>query len=158
MKHKIEEYIHLSIKNLWENQPNLSTAFSEGTLEHEPNLSFHIANELWKYLPDYDCDFDIIKANFDNKRPDIIFHKRWTHDENLLVLEVKRFSNRNVESGICRDDENKIIQHWFSSPLNYKYWVSLVFDEVNKAYWFALIINNAEKEIIRFWFTDRENR
>lgn len=126
---------------LWLHQPDLSEWFSEETLEHEPNLSFHFANEIRKHFPELDCDFDLIKRNLDNKRPDIIFHLRWRQDFNILAIEIKRIWNKDVRSWRCESDENKILKYWFSEPLCYKYGLSLIINEQNKECSFSLLTN-----------------
>lgn len=79
------------------------------------NLSHHFANEVKKYIFWLDYDIDVIKVNYNNKRPDIIFHKRGTNVLKFLVLELKRN---------CRDDESdltKIKEHWMNGPLSYSF-------------------------------------
>ncbi len=125
MKDILSRIIWTSLINLFQAQPNLSDFIPEVTSEREPNLSFHFANELWKYLFWLDCDFDITKLSHENKRPDIIFHKRGSNALNFLVVEVKRKGNA---SGFA-DDLEKIKNHWFGNDLDYQFGASVVIDE-----------------------------
>lgn len=105
-----------AIKSLLKNQPNLFELTSE-TGQTEWNLAHHVANEIGKFFPWLDYDLDVIKLNFGDKRPDIIFHKRGTHQYNLLVIEVKRNGNpKEIDS-----DKQKIEQYWFQPPLKYDF-------------------------------------
>ena len=64
--------------------------------------------------------------NTNGVRPDIIIHKRWSNDDNLLVIEIKKDSNSEIWSW---NDDEKL--KWFTSPddeYHYKYWVYLLFD------------------------------
>lgn len=126
-----------SAESMFKNQPDLSK-FSEQTHDHEPNLSFHLANELWKFFPCLSCDFDVIKPNQNDKRPDLIFHKRGIPDKNLLVVEVKRKSNNMVKDWRCKSDEKKIHNHWFQGDLLYEFGVSIVIDETTSCFAFTL--------------------
>ncbi|HSX23711.1 MAG TPA: hypothetical protein VLE74_01295, partial [Candidatus Saccharimonadales bacterium] len=68
-------------------------------------------------------DLELIKQNYERKRPDIVIHKRGTNKSNLLVVEIKRNGLvRNTES-----DLNKIQEYWFEAPLNYRYGVVVNF-------------------------------
>lgn len=99
--------------------------FTSQTNWHEPNLSFHLANELVPYLFWLDCDFDMTKSGHEDKRPDIIFHRRGTNNLNFLVIEVKREGNR---SGIEGDLE-KIRNEWFAGSLLYRFGAGIITDE-----------------------------
>ncbi len=81
----------------------------------EWNLGHHYAHELVRYLPWLDHDIDVVKRNYGNKRPDIIFHKRGTNALNFLVVEMKR-----VE-GDKESDLEKIQDDWMQPPLSYRY-------------------------------------
>ena len=61
MKQLVAKCLYSASKHLFETQPDLSQFTSE-TAEHEPNLSFHFANELWPYLFWLNCDFDVRQA------------------------------------------------------------------------------------------------
>lgn len=127
--------------SLAEEQPTLSKFTSE-TNEYEPNLSFHYANTLRRFLFWLDCDFDVIKPNFENKRPDIIFHKRGIHSLNFLVVEVKR-SERDAE-----EDIEKINDNWFKEPLSYRFGASVVLRE-NGSFCVQLLESSAGEEKTR---------
>ena len=80
-------------------------------------MAHHLANEVQKHFAELDCDLDVIKVNLDRRRPDIILHKRGSHDSNFLVIEVKR----DGSSAAIRDDIDKIMHYWFNNPLCYKF-------------------------------------
>ena len=109
---------------------------------HEQTLSGRLAtylieyyekDELWNY--NVDCEYNRnfnnpkILENISNKngvRPDIIIHKRWSNDDNLLVIEIKKDSNAEAQSW---SDDEKL--RWFTSSddqYRYTYWVYLMFD------------------------------
>lgn len=109
---------------------------------HELTLSTKLAcylachyesKQWWSY--NVDCEYN---RNYNNPkklksisdkngvRPDIIVHKRWNNDNNLLVIEIKKDSNSEIWSW---NDDEKL--QWFTSPddaYRYTYWVYLVFD------------------------------
>jgi hypothetical protein len=126
-----------SVENMFTNQPDLAV-YSDQTNEHEPNLSFHLANEVWKYFSWLSCDFDVIKPHQGSQRPDIIFHKRGISDYNHLVLEVKRRSNDEVKNWRCGSDERKICNYWFQGELHYEFGISIIIDERTKEFTFTL--------------------
>ena len=109
---------------MWEEEPTLGR-YTADTAEHELNLAFHYAQRLRGWFPWLDCDFDVQKRPLENQRPDIIFHRRGNHDENFLVVEVKRANN--LAGG--RSDLSKIRDRWFPEPLCYRFGASVVFDE-----------------------------
>jgi len=76
-----------------------------------------LANEIHKFFDHLECDLDVSKVNFNNKRPDIIFHKRNSHESNLLVIEVKRNGNKKE----IEEDIEKIKSCWFQPPLSYRF-------------------------------------
>ncbi|HVU07288.1 MAG TPA: hypothetical protein VHG89_01950 [Verrucomicrobiae bacterium] len=125
MKDLIIRIICSALNNVFSGQPNLSKFIPQETAEREPNLSFHFANELWKFLFWLDCDFDVTKSFHHDKRPDMIFHRRGINALNFLVVEVKRKSNPN---GFA-DDLVKIRDHWFDDDLHYQFGASVVIDE-----------------------------
>ena len=112
--------------------------FTNGTNQSEWNISHHLANKindiLIKLKYDYDCDIEVIKSSFENKRPDIIFHRRGTTN-NFLVIEVKRDDHDMLS------DLNKIKYNWFSAPLSYKFGASIAIDD-NKKVTVEVIKNN----------------
>ena len=129
MKKLVASFLYSALQNLFRNQPDLS-CFTHETCEHEPNLSFHFANELWRYLFWLQCDFDVTKHNLDEqhpeifRRPDIVFHRRGIHALNFLVVEVKRGQN---PEGVVKDIE-KIHQYWLPQ-LHYRFAASVLIDE-----------------------------
>jgi len=104
----------------------LSKFVPQETDEREPNLSFHLANELWKYLFWLNGDFDVTKSAHADKRPDVIFHKRAPNALNFLVVEVKRASNPH---GV-KEDVQKIREHWFRGKLRYCFGASVLINEL----------------------------
>jgi hypothetical protein len=136
-------YVYLaaifSIREMLCKNPDLRN-FTYQTDHHEPNLSFHLAIELWKYFPWLKCDFDV-KKTAENKRPDLIFHRRGTSDLNSLVVEVKRNRSRGVNEWECRSDEQKIRDFWFAEGLHYAFGLSVVIDEVTFEFAFTLLQN-----------------
>jgi len=109
---------------------------------HEQTLSTRLACYLssyyetpkwWNYNVDceYNRNFDDCKmlkniTNTNGVRPDIIIHKRWSNDSNLLVIEIKKDSN--AEAWSWSDDEKL---KWFTSSddvYRFTYWVYLIFD------------------------------
>lgn len=112
----IKDIIYSSIKNLFHNQPDIfvNTVYTNFT---EWNLSYHLSNEIAKYIFWLNVDLDVTKRNYNNRRPDIIFHKRSTNSLNYLVVELKKSKNDN-QFDIC-----KLKEDWMSKPLNYRYGV-----------------------------------
>jgi hypothetical protein len=105
-----------AIANLFEHQSNIFMFTSE-TGQTEWNLAHHLAVDLRDFFPSLDHDLDVVKWNYDNRRPDIIFHKRETQESNFLVVEVKRDGS---PAEVAADIE-KINAHWFRSPLHYEF-------------------------------------
>lgn len=132
-----------SVRMMFANQPDLAR-FTSQTNHHEPNLSFHLANEMWRYFSWLNCDFDVIKTEYQNKRPDVVFHRRGGNRFNLLVVEVKRKSNPDVNDWICQSDEEKINNFWFVGRLRYPFGVSVVVDEQTSEFSFALFRNGSQ--------------
>lgn len=60
---------------------------------------------------------EIPKRNIKNKRPDIILHRRGTHKENRLVVEVKT----DQTQGEIASDIEKVKTDWFKSKLCYQF-------------------------------------
>ena len=77
------------VTKLFEHQPDIFEFTSE-TGQTEWNLAHHFAVELREFFPSLDHDLDVVERNYENRRPDIIFHKRGTHKANHLVIEIKR--------------------------------------------------------------------
>src|SRR5437667_6883966 len=105
-----------SATRLFARQPNIF-GFTSATGQTEWNLAHHLAIELHGLFPDYDCDIDVMKRNFKNRRPDIILHSRGTHENNFLVVEVKW----DGRPGELRHDLAKVATYWLQPPLRYRF-------------------------------------
>ena len=112
LKRKLEE----AAARLFYRQPNIFE-FAAETGQTEWNLAHHLANEIHDIFRDFDCDLDVTKRNYENRRPDIIIHKRGGHTKNFLVIEVKRDGHEDD----LRADREKIEGHWFAEPLAYRF-------------------------------------
>jgi len=113
---EIDSALEQAIARLFEHQPNIFEFTSE-TGQTEWNLAHHLAVELCKFFPGLDHDLDVVKWNYENRRPDIIFHKRGTHEANYLVVEMKRDGDPSEIDA----DIQKIHTHWFRAPLRYEF-------------------------------------
>ncbi|MDG1620882.1 hypothetical protein P7D06_16610, partial [Bacillus mobilis] len=125
-----------SIINLFQNQPDIfentyQTNFTEW------NLNYHLSNEIAKYIFWLNVDLDVTKRNYQNRRPDIIFHKRKTNTLNFLVVELKKSRNDN------QSDINKIIEEWMRKPLSYRYGVYINIWKGNK--YQAILLKDGER-------------
>jgi len=118
---RIKELLEGAIISLSEHHPTLFE-FTSATHQTEWNIAHHYANEVSALFSDYDCDVDISKPNLNNKRPDIVVHRRGTHESNFLVIEVKRDRNDVPE------DLQKIRDCWFHEPLRYEYGAVVMID------------------------------
>ena len=126
MRNLIKRIIISSINNLFRNQPDVLKHTSETGMT-EWNLGHHLANEIAKYIFWLDVDIDVTKRNYDNKRPDIIFHKRDVIALNLLVIELKTSGNAGYQ-----DDIKKIKEVWVDSELKYRFGAAiLIIDKDN---------------------------
>jgi hypothetical protein len=107
-----------AIHNLFNTQPDvlIPTPYTGMT---EWNFSHHLANEVSKYIFWLNCDLDVTKHYSDNRRPDIIFHKRGINELNFLVVEIKT-------DGSIAEDIKKIEHEWMSEPLQYRFGATLV--------------------------------
>jgi hypothetical protein len=113
---QLKSVIEQAIAKLFEHQPNIFE-FTAATGQTEWNLTHHLAVELSAFFPSLDYDLDVVKKDYKNARPDIVFHKRGTHKSNHLVVEVKRDgSPREI-----REDIQKIKRRWFKKPLKYRF-------------------------------------
>jgi len=113
---ELKSVLEQAIAKLFEHQPKIFEFTSE-TGPTEWNLVHHLAAELRDFFPSLDCDLDVVKRDYENRRPDIIFHKRGTHEANYLVIEVKRDgAPREIDADI-----EKVKAHWFRSPLRYEF-------------------------------------
>jgi len=125
MTNLISEIIHASLKDLFQEQPDVLTS-TRATTMTEWNLAHHFAHSLSKYLFWFDHDNDVVKRNHESKRPDIIFHKRDSDSNNFLVIEMKKSDT------ICNTDVDKIKNDWFSPPLSYQYGACISVDSINQ--------------------------
>ncbi len=115
-KKSIKKLLDQTVNSLFASQPNIFEFTSE-TGQTEWNLAHHLANEIHKSLSRFDCDLEVIKRNLENKRPDIIFHKRGTNENNLLAVELKLDGDpRNMKK-----DVDKIKSYWPGDPLRYNF-------------------------------------
>ena len=110
---QIKEKLDNAIKNLFKNQEDIFE-FTEESGAIEWNLAHHLAFEIQKEFPDYQHDIELTKSSSNYRRPDVFIHRRGTHYHNLLVVELKY--QRSID-----DDIEKIEDHWFRSPLYYKF-------------------------------------
>ena len=113
---RIKELLEQAIMNLFEHQKNIFD-FTSQTSQTEWNLGHHYANEVHKFFTDYDCDLDVVKTNFHNRRPDIIFHNRGYNDRNILVIEIKFDETEEVVA----EEIQRIRDNWFHPPLSYDF-------------------------------------
>ena len=117
----LKRIIESSVVELEKKQPDILISTEQTTMT-EWNLGHHYANELSKYIFWLNNDIDVVKRNYNNRRPDIIFHKRKLNCLNLLVLEIKILDEINTE------DFNKIKNDWMQHPLNYQYGACISFN------------------------------
>jgi hypothetical protein len=127
MKSVIEQKLAQAARHLFESQPNLFP-FTAATRQTEWNIAHHFANELKTLFAEYDCDTDIVKPTFGNTRPDIIIHRRGSHENNLLVIEIKR-DRADVDGEIA-----KITTSWFRPPLFYQFGAVVVISGSEEPY------------------------
>src|SRR5712691_5314114 len=113
---KLKSMLEHAVMKLFEHQPNIFDFTSE-TGQTEWNLGHHLAVELREYFPLLDHGLDVVKRNYGNRRPDIIFHKRGTHKTNYLVVEI----NRDGGLGEIAADIKKVETNWFRGPLRYRF-------------------------------------
>lgn len=142
MRELLQTIICTALNNTFAGQPTLSKFVPQETAEREPNLSFHFANELWRFLFWLDCDFDVTKKFHNDKRPDIVFHRRGINALNFLIVEVKRKSNPEG----FEEDVDKIHQHWFDGHLKYQFGASVVIDENSGDYEVRLLERGGHRQ------------
>ena len=106
----------------------------ERTITHKFAEYLQILFKNWHVDCEYNrdgCDPKLIQIPTQEEEssvfPDIIVHRRGSED-NLLIIEVKKSSNRNRNSVYF--DQQKL-QAYRDSPLNYKYGLFLIFDTEN---------------------------
>jgi hypothetical protein len=112
----VEKIIDQAVRNLFQLQSNIYEFTSE-TRQTEWNLAHHLAVEIHNLLPWFDYDLDITKPNYENKRPDIVFHQRGNNESNFLVIEVKRDGSEIV----INEDIQKVKNYWFKPGLSYAF-------------------------------------
>jgi len=113
----IKRLLLVAIGDLYRNDPTIDD-FSSETGQTEWNLAAHLAPEIAKYFEGYCFDVDVRKVNLENRRPDIIIHKRGaTTSHNLLVIEVKR----ERPASEVLEDARKIQEYWFGERLRYQF-------------------------------------
>ena len=117
MKQKLEDYIELAFKQLYENDKhlicNIPANYSEHDKKHhvgERSIVFRFAYYLQNLicedgiLKDFDLDCEYNRNGSETKKlpsfprgtyPDLIIHKRGRNDANLLVMEFKTYWNSN---------------------------------------------------------------
>lgn len=98
---------------------------------YEVTISCKISQYLFSLFPDYDVDWEYNKHIDDPKildwrkvRPDIVVHKRWTDENNLICIEVKKetnWENRNKDYNKLLDFTDKTKWYW------YKLWIFIDF-------------------------------
>ena len=133
----LADILLLALKNLFTEQPDILQNTAETTMT-EWNLSHHYSYSLGKYLYWYDNDNDVTKRNLNKKRPDIIFHKRNSIENNYLVIEMK------IDDEINENDIIKIKEEWFCGRLAYQYG-SAISIKNNNHYKIVLIKNSNEE-------------
>jgi len=153
-----------SIKKLFREQPDILLHTDDSTMT-EWNLGHHLANEISKYIFWLNNDLDLSKRNYENRRPDIIFHKRGINELNFLVIELK--INGDIE-----DDIDKIKNYWMSEPLRYRFGaiiniksaddfnINLFPNDVNEKYTFSRQNNSisAPSLDLKYGFVEQVNR
>lgn len=107
-----------SIKDLFNSEPDIFD-FTLETHETEWNLAHHLADEIQKYIFWLNNDIELVKPNEENKRPDIVFHKRGINSLNFLIVELKHRGANDI------DDINKIKNYWLTDKLNYRLGASI---------------------------------
>ena len=98
---------------------------------HEITIAHKFACILEKFFSEYDVDIEFnrelskAKVYFNSKRkPDIIIHKRGHNKDNLIIIEIKKSNNRNINY-----DYKKLI--CALEKFHYKYGVYIEFN-INK--------------------------
>lgn len=112
-----------SISKLFYNQPDILNHTLQTTMT-EWNFAHHLANEIAKYIFWLNHDIDVVKRNYSNRRPDIIFHKRTTNVFNFLVIEIKIGGN-------IKQDITRVRDEWMKGSLNYRFGASISVEAKN---------------------------
>ncbi len=116
-KRIVKKVLRHALTALFEEQPDIFD-FAQETRATEWNLAHHVANSIHRIEPfsQLNCDLEVSKGN-ENKRPDIIFHKRTRYDDDFLVVEIK-FDGSPAD---VKEDRQKIQSYWFAVPFSYKF-------------------------------------
>ncbi|KAF6615080.1 hypothetical protein ACT3XG_17370 [Paenibacillus polymyxa] len=138
MENLVKNIIYSSIQNFFENEHDFFDYTSQTGMT-EWNLTYHLCNELSKYIFWLNKEVDVTKRNYENKRPDIIFHKRRTNKFNFLVVEVKKNPHDK------RLDIIKLKEDWMKEPLEYRFGVYI--NIWNKYKFEAILITRDGEEI-----------
>jgi hypothetical protein len=115
----VKDAIEKAIESLFAHQPDIFR-LTPASAQTEWNLTHHLAHELSALFPALAYDVDIIKPDAGDRRPDIVYHRRGTHEDNFLVIEVKRDNQRAITGEI-----EKIEQYWFAEPYLYQFGAAL---------------------------------
>ena len=115
----VRDAIAVAVERLLAGQPDIFRLTPESA-QTEWNLTHHLARELSALLPEFAYDIDIKKPEAEDRRPDIVFHRRGMHEDNFLVIEVKR-DNPNAMAG----ELEKIRRYWFAAPYLYRFGAAL---------------------------------
>lgn len=137
----IRDILASALYNLFQNQPDILT-HTDLTTMTEWNFAHHYAIESAKYIFWLDHDVEVTKRNYQNHRPDIIFHKRGTNKLNFLVIEIKLHGN-------IEDDILRIKEDWMKGSLNYQFGVCIKINSRN-SYNIVLFERNKEKDLLFF--------
>ena len=155
---EIKEKVRKSLYLLWDNDKCLlSIDASERSITHR--LSTYIEREFREY--NVDCEYN--REGNDTKRyreivdqlnraeinaddteakpafPDIIIHKRGNNEDNLLVIEVKKYCGNHTE--VDEKDKSKLEAFTAQNQFRYKYGIALQIPVNGKStarlWWFA---------------------
>ena len=128
-----------AIRNLFDQQPDVLKNTSRTGMT-EWNFGHHLANEIAKYIFWLNHDMDVMKRNYNNRRPDIIFHKRGSNGLNYLVIEIKC---NNSTSG----DRKRIESDWMGDDLHYRFGATIVVNSVSD-FKVTVFYKNSSKEFL----------
>lgn len=125
--HNVKMKIKTAVKNMFEEEKDINQ-FSSESGKSEWNLAHHLALRLMKEFESYSVDIEIPKLNVENRRPDIIIHRRGKNTDNYLIIEIKRDGTLEENNS----DIKKIRTYWLGDPLKYKYGTFINFKNENK--------------------------
>jgi len=138
-KDSVRGAIEQAIANLFANQPDIFD-LSDESEQTEWNLTSHLAPEISALLPPMAYDFELRKPDAGDRRPDIVFHARGIHDDNFLVIEVKR-DNPNGLAG----EVTKIETYWFAQPYLYQFGAAINLNK-DQSYQLEVLTNTANQK------------